>query len=103
MSGRRGDGPVPVREALRRVSAGLGMPAPDALRTLFGHWAEVVGPAMAGHARPRSLRDGTLVVVVDDPVWAAELRWLEPELVRRIEAVAGASVCRRVEVRVHRS
>jgi predicted nucleic acid-binding Zn ribbon protein len=89
-----------VGEALSRVAAALGMPAPDALGAVFGRWPELVGPALAARARPRSLRDRTLVVVADDPVWAAQLRWLEAELLSRIAAVAGPGVCERVEVRV---
>jgi predicted nucleic acid-binding Zn ribbon protein len=99
-AGHGGVGPRPVGESLGRVTAGLGMPPPPALGALFGRWDEVVGPAVAAHARPRSLRGGTLVVVADDPAWAAQLRWLEAELLRRIEAVAGPGVCHRVEVRV---
>lgn len=99
-SARGDDGPRPVGDALARLSAALGMPAPDALGAVFGRWAELVGPALAARARPRSLCDGTLVVVADDPVWAAQLRWLEGELCSRIAAVAGPGVCERVEVRV---
>ena len=46
--------------------------------------------------------DGTLLVVtVDDPAWATQLKFLESTLRRRLAEVAGATV-ERIEVRVSR-
>jgi len=94
------DGPQPVGASLDRLARSIGMAGPGPLRGVFGRWAEVVGEQVAAHARPVSLRDGTLVVAVDQPGWATQLRFLETDLVRRLAEVAGDGVVARVEVRV---
>jgi predicted nucleic acid-binding Zn ribbon protein len=88
-----------VTEGLDRVMRRLGAPDADTLATLFSSWSELVGPRLAEHARPVSLTDGTLVVAVDDPAWASQLRWLEAELIERLSAALGDPIAR-LEVRV---
>jgi predicted nucleic acid-binding Zn ribbon protein len=84
-----------VGDSLDRVARSLGL-AP----ALLTRWPELVGEGVAEHTRPRSLRDGTLVVAVDDPAWATQLRWLEADLVTRLGDVLGPGKVQRIEVRV---
>ena len=98
-----GDGPPPprpVRESLDRVAATLGAGGAEPLRALFAHWLAIVGDDVAAHAQPLSLRRGRLVIGADDPAWAAQLRWLEADLLRRLEGALGAGVVTAVDVRV---
>ncbi|MBK9179913.1 MAG: DUF721 domain-containing protein [Acidimicrobiales bacterium] len=92
--------PEPVRALVDRVLRGLGAPASGTLDLVFSLWEEVVGPALAAHAQPVAVHDGCLVVVVDDPAWAARLRWSTADVLRAVERVAGAPVVRSVELRV---
>ncbi len=100
LPGRRGPGPRPVAESLDRLSRSLGGPPATVLSRLFASWPELVGDAVAAHARPRSLRHGVLVVMVDEPAWATQLRWLEARLLERVGEVAGEGVITAIEVRV---
>ena len=103
MSGGAGPahpGPWPVGASLDRLTRALGAPPAPVLEKVFSRWAEVVGPAIAGHARPASLRGGVLVVAVDEPAWGSELRYLAPQLLSRIEAAVGPGAVRSLEVRV---
>jgi predicted nucleic acid-binding Zn ribbon protein len=92
--------PRPVKASLDRVVHKMGGPKAASLEAVFEGWAGIVGDAVAGHARPRSLRNGTLVVDVDDPAWASELRFLGPQILDRCAAAAGADTVRRIEVKV---
>lgn len=56
---------------------------------LFSRWAELVGPEIAVHARPQGVEEGRLIVVTEDPAWAAQLRWLANELLTRIAEAGG--------------
>jgi predicted nucleic acid-binding Zn ribbon protein len=94
------DDPVPIADALARVRAELGLPDDRALHALVERWAEVVGDDVAAHVRLDALRDGTLVVVVDDPIWASQLRYLEPAILERANELAGAAVAVTMKVRV---
>ena len=77
---------------------GPGQPLAGA-RDVFARWEELVGPDVAAHAKPLRLREDRLVLVVEDPMWAAELRWLEADLCRRI-VEAGGPLLSGIEVRV---
>ena len=92
--------PKPVGESLDRVVSALGGPTAGALTAIFARWPEVVGDRVAAHARPLSIDDGRLVVGVEEPGWATQLRYLEADLLRRLADVAGEGVVRRIDVRV---
>jgi len=49
------------------------------------------------------LRHGVLVVVVDDPAWATQLRWLESDLLARLATIAGEGTITQIQVRVRRA
>jgi len=46
------------------------------------------------------VRDGVLVVAVDDPLWASEMRWLGDDLRTKINAALNDDSITRIEVRV---
>lgn len=103
---RRRTGPVPLAAALDDVLASLQPPgtAPTPARVVggvFARWEDAVGPQVAAHARPIRLSEGTLVVEVDEPGWATQLRYLERDVLTRLAEVGGAGV-ERIEVRVKR-
>ncbi len=98
--------PVSLGESLRSVVSSL---RPDdsrqqntsmaAIGGVFNRWDEAVGAAVAAHVQPLRLDGATLVVEVDDPAWATQMRFLESTLRDRLTEVAGASI-ERIEVRV---
>jgi predicted nucleic acid-binding Zn ribbon protein len=92
--------PGQVGAALDRVLAGLGAPAGSTVAGLSSRWEEIVGASLAAHVRPLQVRDGVLLVAVDDPVWAAELRWMGDELAGRVRDALGDASIARIEVRV---
>jgi predicted nucleic acid-binding Zn ribbon protein len=92
--------PTPLADALARVRSELGLPDTDAVHVLMERWPDLVGPDVAAHARLDSVRDGTAVVVVDSPLWATQLRYLETVVVERANDLAGAGVVTRIRVRV---
>jgi predicted nucleic acid-binding Zn ribbon protein len=94
------DDPVPIADALARVRAELGLPDDRSLHTLVERWSEVVGDDVAAHVRLDALRDGTLVVVADDPIWASQLRYLESAILERANDLAGTAVAVTMKVRV---
>ena len=99
-AGTRSDDPRRLEESLNRVADSLGAPKPGVLGTVFSRWNAAVGPAVAAHARPVSLSGDVLVVAVDEPAWATQLRFLEADVLARLEQAAGEPVAARIEVRV---
>lgn len=87
----RPGGPPAVRVGtpLSRVLRHLGVPAVKTLTDLERSWVEAVGPALAQKSQPVTVRDGKVVVRVDDPVWASQLRWMESQVVEHLAASPG--------------
>ena len=100
-------GPLPIGEALDDVVAGLarvdpgspgrarsavggpGARAAAVVGTVFSRWEELVGSSVARHTRPVRLAGGTLVVAVDQPAWATQLRVLAPGILERLTERTG--------------
>jgi predicted nucleic acid-binding Zn ribbon protein len=95
---RRGSEPVPLRDALAGVGRELGIPDPEQLTTLLDAWPGIVGDTLARHCQVRSLRDGVLVVAVDTPAVATQVRYLEAALREAADRLAGVGVFRRLQV-----
>lgn len=70
-------------------SGAPGPPSAEVLGTVFSKWAELVGPAVARHTRPLRLTGATLVVAVDQPPWATQVRMLAPGILARLYECTG--------------
>ena len=64
------------------------------VKGVFGSWEAAVGEVIALHAKPVKFDKGTLLVEVDQPGWATQLRFLESEIRERLAQVGGAQVLR---------
>ena len=93
-------GPRPLEASLDQVTRALGAPSAAVLEMVFSRWTELVGPVIAFHAHPASLRDGVLLVNVDEPAWGNELRYRGQELLSGIADKLGPGTPTRIEVRV---
>lgn len=93
-------GPRQLGDALDQVASQLKAPRAQVLKTVFAAWEELVGSVMAAHSSPVRLVDGELVVAVDDPAWAAEMRFFSTELIGRINDAAGENAVNSMKVRV---
>ncbi len=67
---------------------------------MFTRWEDLVGADIAAHARPHSLRDGVLVMVVDQPAWAGQLRFMTADILSRLAAATGTSAVSEIRIRV---
>ncbi len=65
---------------------------------VFARWAELVGDDVARHVTPESFSDGVLTVRTDSTAWAAQLKYLAPELLKRLNGELGHGTVTLVEV-----
>lgn len=99
MSGRRDrwrsdpgqdQGPVRLGAVIRDALAATGASQEAVVWTaVFAHWEVIVGTRNAGHVRPYAVRDGRLVVVVDHPARATQVRAMQSVMRERIAQVSG--------------
>jgi predicted nucleic acid-binding Zn ribbon protein len=88
------DAAVPrIDEPLGAIRREFGLGDPGAIDVLRAGWDDLVGPALAAHSHPRAIRSGVLSIVVDEPAWAGQLRYLDEVLIARIaESLPGIEV-----------
>ncbi len=93
--------PIPISESLDGVVRSLRGPSRQAVGGVFGKWRDAVGDQVAEHVRPLKLDERVLVVEVDDPAWATQVKFLSSTIIEKLLAVAGVEI-ERIEVRVDR-
>ena len=93
--------PIPISSSLDGVMRSLRGPTREAAGGLFGRWDEAVGEQVAQHVKPVKLDDGVLVVEVDDPAWATQVKFLSTMITERLAEIADVRVDR-IDVRVER-
>ena len=99
---RRDSEPRALDGSLEALSRRLGLDGAAGSGRLFSGWPEIVGPAMAEHVHPVRIDRTALVVTVDHPAWAPQVRRLGDTLLDRAAAHAGVDRPERLEVRVSR-
>jgi hypothetical protein len=95
-----GPGPQPLRASLDRVLRGLGAPEASGVHLVFDRWTEVVGEALAARTRPLRIEANKLVLAVDEPAMATHVRFLQPELLARLEELLGPGRVTALDLRV---
>jgi predicted nucleic acid-binding Zn ribbon protein len=93
------DDPMPVTASIDRILQSLRAPARGQVQGVFGRWEEIVGPQIAAHVVPIRLDGDLLVVEVDDPAWATQVKMLTSDLRRRLAEDAEVTIGR-IEVQV---
>lgn len=92
--------PVRVESGIERLLRSLGAPRPVALASLFDNWADMVGDTVAANVHPVKLSDTTLKVVVDDPSWASQMKWMATDVLKRLDEGLGEGVVTSIDVTV---
>jgi len=90
--------PEGMRDLVAKAVSSLGLGELASAGRLFRSWEEIVGPEVAARSQPLSLREGVLRIQTDSPAWAAEVRYLAPELLRRTNAALGRELARELKV-----
>lgn len=93
------DDPTPVGTAIEELLADRGWQGEATVAAVTADWAATVGPELAAHCEPVSLRAGVLTVAAESTAWATQIRLLSAQLVARIAERAGEGVVRSVVVR----
>lgn len=90
--------PQPFGRLVARVSLDRGWSPRLTDATVLGRWPQLVGPDIADHCTPLSLRDGELVLQAESTAWATQLRQLQRQLLTRLAASVGRDVVKRIRV-----
>ena len=59
-------------------------------------WREIVGPEIAAHATPTHFARGRLDIACEHDIWRAELQFLKPELLARLNEALGEGTVKEI-------
>jgi len=90
--------PTPVGADLERFLAQRGWSERLRVTRVFARWNEIVGDDLAGRCEPVRVAGGTLVVRAESQVWATQLRYLTPALLRSAVQVLGPDTVREIRL-----
>ena len=80
------DGPSQVREALAKYLEKSGIGEHIEAASVVPEWASLVGPGIAAVTTPLRVSAGTLVVAVRSSAWMNELKMMEKEIIKQVNA-----------------
>jgi hypothetical protein len=89
MSDRRDTDPRTLGDSIGEVLRALRGGDGRATAGLFARWPDIVGASVAEHVRPISIEGDRLLVEVDEPGWATQLRFLQADVLERLHDVVG--------------
>jgi predicted nucleic acid-binding Zn ribbon protein len=95
----RRDDPQPLNAAVGGLLSARGWRQQAAVGAVFSGWAEIVGPQLATHTKPEAFSEGELVVSADSDAWAAQIRLMAPQLLKRLAEELGHGTVHRIRVR----
>ena len=93
------DDPQPFGALIDRLIRDRGWERTAAEAAVVGRWDVLVGPDIAAHSEPESLRDGELVLAAESTAWATQLRLLAGRIVAVLSRELGPGIVTRVHVR----
>lgn len=92
--------PQRLGQALDRVMRGLGAPEASGVHLVFDKWSDVVGDALAARTKPLRIEGSRLVLAVDEPAMVTHVKFLQPELLGRLEQLLGPGRVTSLDLRV---
>jgi predicted nucleic acid-binding Zn ribbon protein len=95
----RRDDPQPLNAAVGSLLSARGWRQQAAVGAVFSGWTPIVGPQLAAHTKPEAFSDGELVVAADSDAWAAQVRLMAPQLLKRLAEELGHGTVSRIRVR----
>jgi len=95
----RRDDPQPLNAAVGGLLSARGWRQQAAVGAVFSGWTGIVGPQLATHTKPEAFSEGELVVAADSDAWAAQIRLMAPQLLKRLAEELGHGTVRRIRVR----
>jgi hypothetical protein len=98
----RSNKPFQIGNLLDRSEASRLLSRARALGELDALVHGLIPSPLNGHCRVLAMRDDTLIVAADSPVWAARLRYQTSQLVKQLAGVSSVNL-RTIQVRVRPS
>ena len=91
--------PVHLRSVLEQLLKDFGTPDITTVTSIIDQWEEIVGSDLATKISAVAISGSELIVRVDDPAWASQIKWLEKQLLDKITKLVGDEKVTSIRVR----
>lgn len=95
----KGRDPAEVAKTMDRLVSMMGWRSRIEVSSVLGRWEEIVGSDIAAHCIPQSFDDGELIIAADSTSWATQLKYLLPQIEKRLAEEVGEGVVNKIQVR----
>jgi hypothetical protein len=89
-----------LSKTLEKLLADQGWSARLREYRVFSLWEKAVGPGIARHAQPSSIRGRRLTVTVDSSAWMQQLSLLKPEIIAKVNDRLGTDGIENITLRL---
>ena len=76
---------VALKETLEKVLKGYKLSGDIEAYKIFALWDDIVGRKMADHATPVSIKEKTLFVEVDSPLWLSQIKYMKGDILGKVD------------------
>ncbi len=94
----KGRDPAAVTSTVDRLVAMMGWRGRITVSSVLARWEEIVGADIAAHCQPEKFLDGELTVRADSTTWATQLRYLLPQIERRLAQEVGEGMVTAIHI-----
>lgn len=96
------DSPLTIKKSIETVLGIHGLDSVVALSQIIENWEEAVGSRISTHAKPVKIENSELIVGVDHPAWATEVRALSTRILSQLNRDEKSPGIQRLKVYVRR-
>lgn len=94
-----GRDPAEVQTSVDRLVAMMGWRRELTVASVLRRWEDIVGPEIAAHCQPEQFDAGELRIRTDSTTWATQLRYLLPQIERRLALEVGENMVTAIHIR----
>lgn len=94
----QGRDPANVTTTVDKLVAMMGWRRRIDVSAVLARWDDIVGQDIAEHCQPAKFDDGELTVKADSTAWATQLRYLLPQIERRLAEDVGEGVVTTIHI-----
>ena len=100
--GKEGNSLTSLKDIITNILRDGALPFNPDDASIWKVWDEVVGPTISRNAQPSWIKNGRLKVMVSDPIWLQELKFVEDSIREKLNKKLERKAVKKIEFRVGR-
>ena len=84
--------PLSIKQCMESFSMNSSTSRAITASSIHECWTQVAGSDISQHVHVKHVKDGVLTVVADHPAWSTQLKYLQDNIVKQINAHLGGDI-----------